>query len=113
MWNMVNMEIFVRQSYDSEYGGKILICTHNNGGNTWNPFRASTHGPLTTSIKVYGSGGKYLYIGGCGAYSTISIDKILIGDTAANYDISDISIDYVTSLPSTYQTATMYYDINS
>jgi hypothetical protein len=113
MWNMVNMEIFVRQSYSSGNSGKILIYAHNSGNNTWSAFNASLYGSLTSSVVVYGYGGKYFYIGGCSAWGTISIDKILIGDAATNYDVSGITIDYVSSMPSGYQTATCYREVNS
>ena len=113
IWNMMNIEIFVRQSYSNETGGKILINTHNNGNNTWTDLNATVFGNLTTGIKVYGSGGKYIYIGGCSSWSTLNIDKILIGDNATNVDLSGITVDYVTSLPSGYQTATMYYSYHT
>ena len=112
-WTMINMEIFVREAYGVETGGKILINAHHANTTTAWTINASTLGNLTSEIKVYSSDGKYFYIKGCGAYSTISIDKILVGDSATSIDISSIKIDIVSTLPTTYQTATMYYEIHS
>ena len=107
IWNMVDMEIFVRQSYSTGNSGKILLYTHNNGSNIWQNLNATLVGNLTSDIKVYAAEGKYIYIGGCSAWGTINIDKILIGDGATTKDLSGITIDYVSSLPSVYQEATM------
>ena len=115
VWTMLNLEISVRQTYSDTTGGKILInAYHSNGGN-WSKINATTIGNLTSAIKVYGSDiGKYLYIAGCGQYSTISIDKILVGDSAiSSVDFTSTTIDIVSALPTSYQDATMNYGIHS
>lgn len=107
-WNMVTIEVTVRQYYDAGTGGKIIINVYHAPGGNWTGFSAFTFGYLSMeSIGVYGSDGKYLYISGCGVYSTISLDKMLIGDVAVSLDLSSTTIDLVTSLPSTYQSAAM------
>lgn len=112
-WSFLTIEITIRQKYESGLSGKIIISArHNNTDPTWN-IKASTLGNLTEDIKVYGSDGRYLYIAGCAAYTTISIDKILAGDKITTEDISDTIIDVVSELPETYQTATMYYGLHS
>jgi hypothetical protein len=57
---------------------------------------------LTTDIKVYASGTKYLYIAGCSPWSTAAILNLIVGDGATGVDLSNISIDIVTTLPSGY-----------
>ena len=112
-WTMINMEITIRETYSVETGGKIFINAHHSNTTTVWTINASTLGNLTSGIKVYSSDGKYFYIKGCSGWSTISIDKVLVGDAATGLDISDIKIDIVSELPTTYQTATMYYGIHS
>jgi len=114
IWTMLNIEIFVRQYYDSDSGGKIIINCHHNSTSpyTWTG-NAYCYGKLTNDIKVYGSDGKYVYIKGIGYYTTVIIEKMLIGDTARQKDFSTTSMDVVSSLPSTYQTFSTYTDVNS
>ena len=114
-YTMLNLEVSLRQSYADGTGGKVFInAYHNNTSQNWISFTSSTSGHLTDSIKVYGSDGKYFYIDGCATYSTISLDKILVGDSAVNsFDFSSTIIDSVDTLPTTYQTASMVYGINS
>lgn len=69
------------------------------------------HGKLT-NVAVYAADGQYFYIDYNFAYRTVSIDKMLVGDNAVNYDCSNIVVDAVDTLPSTYQTATMLWGIN-
>lgn len=113
IWNMLTIELTVNQSYSNGYAGKILIYCHNNGSNTFPVFNATCLGTLTSSIKIYGSGGKYIYIEGCSSWGTVSIDKILVGDVATGKDQSGTRIDTVSALPSTYQSASMRYNIDS
>lgn len=113
IWNMLTIELTVNQNYSNGYAGKILIYCHNNGSNTFPVFKATCLGTLTSDIKIYGSGGKYIYIGGCSSWGTVSIDKILVGDSATGKDQSSIYIDTTASLPTTYQTASMSYNIDS
>ena len=47
------------------------------------------------------------------SYSTISVDRVLVGDNAINYDLSNITIEKVDSLPDTYQTATIYNSLHT
>lgn len=113
IWNMQFIEISMRQIYNTGKSGKILINGYNDGSNKWLQFNASVLGNLTNDIKVYGYGGKYIYIGGGLSWGGISIDTILVGDGATSKDIT-YSIDVVTSLPSGYVSATMlYYNVLS
>lgn len=115
VWTMLNIEILFRQNYANDLGGKILINCHHN---QTSPYawvgNATVYGFLRKSdIKVYGSDGHYLYIEGIDSYTTLSIEKVLVGDTARSVDFTDTTIDYVSALPSGYQTLTMYTDVDS
>lgn len=114
LWGMYNLEVLLRQAYGSGTGGKVLINAHHaNNASSWSTLTASVEGNLTTDIKVYASGTKYLYIAGCSSWSTAAVLNLIVGDGATGVDLSNISIDIVTELPSGYQTATMYYSLNS
>ena len=47
------------------------------------------------------------------SYSTISVDRVLVGDNAVTADLSNITIEKVDSLPDTYQTATIYNGLHT
>lgn len=114
MYGMYTIDLLVDQSYGSGYGGKIIIqAYHNNSTMVWNAFQAYVDGTLTTDIKIYGSDGKYFYISGCSAWGNIAIENMIVADSAINVDLTNTTIDIVTSLPSTYQTATMSYGLSS
>lgn len=113
-YGMYTIDILVNQSYSSGYGGKIIIeAYHGASEMEWASFKAHVSGTLTSDIKVYGSDGKYFYIGGCSAWGNIAIENMITSDTAWYSDLSGTTIDYVNSLPSTYQTAEMHYGLTS
>lgn len=112
-WTMCTLEITVKQSYLSALFGKILVHGNWSSGDEWNNLYVTVHGRLSNNIKVYGSDKTYIYIDGCEPWCTLTVDKMLIGDNATNYDLSDVTIDSVESLPEVYQTAEMIYDINT
>ena len=108
-WLMLNMKLYVRSSYGSDMGGTIEINCHHNNTSTamYDSANAFYYGNLG-SISVYGYGGNIIYIAGIGSYTTVTIEKMLIGDESINVNLSGTTIDYVTSLPSSgYQTFTM------
>ena len=116
VYNMVNMEISLRPHYsqsDNTYGKILIYAYHGNSTPlTWNNFVAFYYGNVN-GIEVFGSDNEYFYIKGCKVYTTISVDKVLIGDSGVGYDQSNVTIDAVSALPTTYQTATMYRDYNT
>lgn len=107
VWTMLYFEISIMQSYTANRYGKLLLFGWHSSSatNTW-----SLNGALSGTLEnifVYGSDKKYIYIKGVQRYGSISINKIMSGDTVSLIDISGISIDVVDSLPETYQTATI------
>ena len=114
VYGMYTIDILVNQSYSGGYGGKIIIeAYHGASEMVWYSFKAHVSGTLTSDIKVYGSDGKYFYIGGCSAWGNIAIENMIVSDTAWYNDLSGTTVDYVNSLPSTYQTAEMHYGLTS
>ena len=114
VYGMYTIDILVNQSYSGGYGGKIIIeAYHGASEMVWYSFKAHVSGTLTSDIKVYGSDGKYFYIGGCSAWGNIAIENMIVADTAWYNDLSGTTVDYVNSLPSTYQTAEMHYGLTS
>lgn len=115
LWGMFFIEISIRGDWQNGKGGKVLINAYHNATSpyTWAAFNATVIGNLPSTLKVYGGEGQYFYIYFPYPYQTVSVDKILVGDAAASYDISSTTIDFVDSLPSSYQTATMYYSDNA
>lgn len=111
-WTMCTMELTIRESYSSKYSGKLTIYANQSSGADWN-ITAVTHGTLTSNIKVYGSDKKYFYIKGIVSWGGLSVDKMLIGDSAVSSDLTNLTIDGVSALPTTYQTATMYKSFTS
>ena len=112
VYTMITMELSLRANYSNETGGKILINAHHSSSSTTWSINATVLGYLPYTVKVYASD-NYFYIEGGAAWGTISVDKMLIGDNAIYTDFSNTSIDVVTELPSSYQTATMYYGLHS
>lgn len=111
-WTMCTMELTVRENYGSKYSGKLTIYANQSSGADWT-ITAVTHGTLTSNIKVYGSDKKYFYIKGIASWGGLSVDKMLIGDSAVSSDLTNLTIDGVSALPTTYQTATMYNSFTS
>ena len=115
-WTMTYLEVSLKP-YTSNvgYGGKVFIYAVHNGTSpyTWNQLTASILGYLPDDIKVFASDGRYFYIFMNRHYSTASVDRMLIGDSAATVNFSNVTIDFVDTLPETYQTATMYYGLHS
>lgn len=109
-WCMMTMEFTIRQSYSAGYAGKLFVYGNYSSGQEWNQFVGWSTGTLTSDIKVYGSGKQYIYIKGVASWGGLTLDKMTIGDSATSSDLSGIVIDGVSSLPSTYQTATMHYN---
>lgn len=107
-WNMMILEITIRQLYSSGHFGKLYIYGHCYATQDWTCFNAVYNGTLSSSIKVYGSDKKYIYVAGVSAWGGLSVDRMLLGDAAYSTDLSNVVIDGVDNLPSTYQTASMY-----
>ena len=112
-WAMIHLEISIRQTYSSGTSGKILIYGQWSSSSEWNRLYATTVGNLTSSIQVFASDKKYIYIKGGTAWGGITVDKMLVGDNMTNYDIHSLSITKVDTLPDIYQTATNYYGLHS
>ena len=112
-WGMFMMKLAVRESYSTGSAGEIIIYANHSSSADWNQFFATCVGNLSTNIKVYGSDKKYFYIGGSFSYGGLSIELMTVGDTASTINLSNVVIDTVTALPSTYQTATMCYSLHS
>ena len=112
-WGMFMMKLAVRESYSTGSAGEIIIYANHSSSANWNQFFATCVGNLSTNIKVYGSDKKYFYIGGSFSYGGLSIELMTVGDSASTINLSNVVIDTVTALPSTYQTATMYYSLHS
>lgn len=111
-WGMFTMRVLMRESYSTGNSGEILIYGNHNSNAEWNTFNATCIGNLSSNVKVYGSDKKYFYIS-CGySYSGVSVEEMIVGDSATSYDLRNITIDYVSELPATYQTATMYYTLS-
>lgn len=106
-WTMLSMELTVRESYESGYSGRLFIYAIQSEGDTWRRFYAVYCDTLTSNIKVYASDRQHIYIEGLAAYGGLSVDKMLIGDSATASDLTNLTIEGVATLPTTYQTATM------
>lgn len=106
-WTMMSMELTVREDYNSAKYGKLMIYANQFPSAEWNEFFAVYHDTLSSNIKVYASDKKHIYIGGLAAYGGVSLDRMLIGDSAMSSDLTNMTITGVDSLPTTYQTATM------
>ena len=107
------MKLAIRENYSGGSAGEIIIYANHSSTAEWNTFYASCIGNLSTNIKVYGSDKKYLYIKGNFSYAGLSVELMTVGDSAAGINLSNITIDTVTALPTTYQTATMLYSLHS
>ena len=112
IWTMLFIEVSLRQHYSHGYAGKILINLYHGTAGDFTAFNATILGNLN-NINVYGSDRRYIYIYASMSYSTISVDRVLVGDNAINYDLSNITIEKVDSLPDTYQTATIYNGLHT
>ena len=112
IWTMLFIEVSLRQHHSLGYAGKILINLYHGSASDFKAFNATILGNLN-NINVYGSDRRYIYIYASMSYSTISVDRVLVGDNAINYDLSNITIEKVDSLPDTYQTATIYNGLHS
>ena len=112
IWAILFIEVSLKQHYDNAYSGKILINAYHAPNDIFIRFNATILGTLQ-NINIYGSDGRYIYINASMSYSTISIDRILVGDNAVNADLSNITIEKVNSLPDTYQTATIYNGLHT
>lgn len=106
-WTMMSMELTVREDYNSAKYGKLMIYANQSSSAEWNKFFAVYHDTLSSNIKVYASDKKHIYIGGLAVYGGVSLDRMLIGDSAMSSDLTNMTITGVDSLPTTYQTATM------
>ena len=107
------MKLAIRENYSGGSAGEIIIYANHSSTAEWNTFYASCIGNLSTNIKVYGSDKKYLYIKGDFSYAGLSVELMTVGDSATGINLSNITIDTVTALPTTYQTATMLYSLHS
>ena len=112
IWTMLFIEVSLQQHYSHGYAGKILINLYHGPASDFTAFNATILGNLN-NINVYGSDRRYIYIYASMSYPTISVDRVLVGDNAINYDLSNITIEKVDSLPDTYQTATIYNGLHT
>ena len=108
-WGMFTMRVLMRENYSTGTSGEILIYGNHSSAAEWNTFNATCIGTLSSNVKVYGSDKKYFYIACGNSYSGVSVEEMLVGDSAVSYDLRNITIDYVSELPATYQTAYMHY----
>ena len=101
VWAMYTIELLVKQQYDESYGGKIIIDVYhdNVSTNPWRKPKAFVDGNLSTSIQVYVGEQKYIYITGLKSYSTVAINKMIVGDSARTCDLSSTSMSWVSTLP--------------
>ena len=96
IWTMLFIEVSLRQAYSLGYAGKILINLYHEPASDFKAFNATILGNLN-NINVYSSDRRYIYISASMSYSTISVDRVLVGDDAINYDLSNITIEKVDS----------------
>ena len=113
VWCMIQMTFSLIQKYDSGYNAKIVVYGNCWGTSEWTNFNSVVYGVSNDSIKVYGSEKKYIYIYTNNAWETLSLDKVICSDGITGQDISGVTIDWVASLPETYQTASTYYGIHT
>lgn len=110
-WTMMYMELSIRNAYNAtggSNGGRLIINGYHGTNATWQGLNAFAVGKLE-NLQMYSSDGKYLYIKNLGSYTTLSIDKMLMGDTISGTDmLNKISIDGVDELPETYATVPIY-----
>lgn len=106
---MIQLDINLTQNYATGHNGKLLIYGYhtNTEPYDWRALNVVKIGYLKKTLSVYGSDGKYFYIGGCDTYTTISVNKILVGDSATSRDLTNVVISKVSELPETYQTASV------
>ena len=112
IWTMLFIEVSLRQHHSLGYAGKILINLYHGSVSDFTAFNATILGNLN-NINVYSSDRRYIYIYASMSHPTISVDRVLVGDNAINYDLSNITIEKVDSLPDTYQTATIYNGLHT
>ena len=114
-WTMVYMEVAIRGDHSHGQGGKILINTYHGATSpyAWTQFNATIIGNLSDGVAVFGSDGQYFYIEHNFAYRNCVVERLIIGDSARSVDMSNIVVDFVDTLPETYQTATMYYGLHT
>ena len=107
-WCMIYLELSLR-IYNTQQHGKVLVRGQWSSSANWNELKAILVGDLikNANLQVYASDKKYIYVYCNYTYVTLSVDKMLVGDNATSYDLSEISLDTTSALPSTYQTATM------
>lgn len=111
-WTMCVLEMTLKENHGNATFGKIIFHGNWSSSAEWNNLYAETFGRLT-DITMYASDKQYIYIKGSFSWPTLTVDKMLIGDHATNYDLSGITIDNVTALPTTYQTVTMQHGVLS
>jgi len=112
VWCMIQITCSLIQNYSEGKNAKIVIYGTCHGSADWYGFRANVWGYGDT-IKVYGSDKKYIYIYTNSAWETLSVDKIIVSDGITGQDISAVSIDWVSELPATYQTADTMYGLHT
>lgn len=110
-WTMMYMELSIRNAYNAtggSNGGRLIINGYHGTNATWQGLNAFAVGKLE-NLQMYSSDGKYLYIKNLGSYTTLSIDKMLMGDTISGTNmLNSISIEGVDELPETYATVPIY-----
>ena len=117
IWTMLWLEVSVRYNWggtNGAYHGKVYISLHHNNTEpyTWTYLNAVAVGRHNQDLEVYASDGQYIYILLNTTYQTVSVDKMLVGDAARSADLSNVIVDFVDELPTTYQTAVMSFSEN-
>lgn len=106
-WTMIHMELSLMDNYILGKSGKILVYGEIRPDQDWQRLNATIVGNLSDDVAIYASDRKYIYVYNNRNYTTISIDKMLLGDNIIGQNITDMTIDSVDNLPESYQTAVM------
>lgn len=111
IWIMLYMEISIRGIYTNGEGGKLIINGYHSATSpyTWTALNATVLGKLDASLAVVACNGNEIWITPAVPYSSISVDKIHVGDAARGVSFIEggVTITNEASLPASYQTATM------
>jgi hypothetical protein len=117
IWTMCNVELSLKESFTPGCYGKLFIhFNKNNTSNAFSEVKALKLGTLSDSIKVYISNNATsidIYIAGNWNYSTVDVNRIIFGDTAAGIAEKTFTITTVTSLPSSKTEATIITSLHT
>lgn len=102
----IYFDVSISQNYTDGKCGSLCFSLMHNGSEDWGYFYGTRYG-IGSDISVKASDGKYIYIGGMTPYSVISINKVMCSDTASSEDLSSLTLDTVSTIPTTHQTCTI------